>query len=146
MKNGPWLTDWSGPPTNTTFLAFGYTAVQDGRLLLYGLLFNVSQPEVGSAQLIGKLYFGSLDDDGRRKWRAILPPTFCNSSACKSLAGTKIFFVSDRTGNKEIWSMDYDGSNQKQLTSYKSISNSRRSRRTDECSPSTHWSRTPGRS
>ena len=40
----------------------------------------------------------------------------------KSLAGSKIYFVSDRTGNKEIWSMDYDGSNQQQLTHYKSIS------------------------
>ena len=44
----------------------------------------------------------------------------------KSLAGTKIYFVSDRSGPrimgdgtrwaKEIWSMDYDGSNQRQLT------------------------------
>jgi TolB protein len=37
------------------------------------------------------------------------------------LMGTKIYFVSDRSGNKEIWSMDYDGSNQKQFTAYRSI-------------------------
>ena len=36
VKNGPWLTDWSGPPTNATYLVFGYTAVQDGRLVLRG--------------------------------------------------------------------------------------------------------------
>jgi TolB protein len=40
----------------------------------------------------------------------------------KSLMGTRIFFVSNRTGNKEIWSMDYDGANQKQVTFYKSTS------------------------
>jgi TolB protein len=36
--------------------------------------------------------------------------------------GTKIFFVSDRTGAKEIWSMDYDGGNQHEMTHYKSVS------------------------
>jgi len=38
-----------------------------------------------------------------------------------SLSGTKIYFTSDRTGTKEIWSMDYDGSNQRQLTNLKAI-------------------------
>src|ERR1700680_973244 len=37
------------------------------------------------------------------------------------IAETQIYFVSDRTGHKEIWSMDYDGSNQKQFTQYSSI-------------------------
>jgi TolB protein len=37
------------------------------------------------------------------------------------LLGTKIYFVSDRSGHKEIWSMNYDGSDQKQFTSYQSI-------------------------
>ncbi len=66
-------------------------------------------------------------------WRTSTPPTFWRSSAAKSLAGTKIFFVSDRTGPrtmgdgmkvgvKEIWWMDYDGSNQRQLTFYKGLS------------------------
>ena len=67
VKNGPWLADWSGPPTNTDYLTFGYTAVQDGRLVLRGFLFNVRQPDVASADLIHKLYFGTLDDDGAKK-------------------------------------------------------------------------------
>jgi TolB protein len=39
------------------------------------------------------------------------------------LAGTKIYFVSGRTGRgiKEIWSMDYDGSNQRQITHYNNL-------------------------
>ncbi len=32
------------------------------------------------------------------------------------IAETKIYFVSNRSGTKEIWQMDYDGANQKQLT------------------------------
>ena len=122
QKNGPWLTDWSGPPTNTTYLVFGYTAVQDGRLLLRGYLFNVTQPDVSNAQLIGKLYFGSLDDEGSKKVAREFAGDILQQFGQKSLAGSKIYFVSDRTGNKEIWSMDYDGSNQKQMTNYRSIS------------------------
>ena len=39
-----------------------------------------------------------------------------------SLAGSKIIFVSNRTGAKEIWTMDYDGANQRPITKYGSIS------------------------
>jgi TolB protein len=122
VKNGPWLTDWSGPPTNTTYLVFGYTAVQDGRLLLRGYLDNVTQPDPASAQLIGKLYFGTLDDDGAKKIARDFAADILQQFGQKSLSGSKIYFVSDRTGNKEIWSMDYDGSNQTQMTNYRSIS------------------------
>lgn len=120
-KNGPWLTDWSNPPTSASHLVFGYTAAQDGRLMLRGYLFLVTQPDVASAQLIGKLYFGSLDDAGARKVAHEFAADILQQFGQKSLAGSKIFFVSDRSGNKEIWSMDFDGSNQKQLTNYKSI-------------------------
>src|SRR5277367_5025830 len=122
VKNGPWLTDWSGPPANANYLVFGYTAVQDGRLLLRGFLFNVGQPDVASAGLIGTLYFGSLDDAGAKKVARDFAADILRQFGQKSLSGSKIYFVSDRTGNKEIWSMDYDGSNQKQMTNYKSIS------------------------
>jgi TolB protein len=42
----------------------------------------------------------------------------------ETLAGSKIYFVSDRggKGTKEIWAMDFDGSNQRQLTRFGSIS------------------------
>ncbi|HVO99111.1 MAG TPA: hypothetical protein VMT15_13640 [Bryobacteraceae bacterium] len=122
VKAGPWLTDWSGPPANANYLAFGYTAVQDGRLVLRGFLYNVGQPDLVSADLIHKLYFGSLDDDGAKKVARDFAADILQQFGRKSLAGTKIFFVSDRTGNKEIWSMDYDGSNQKPMTNYRSIS------------------------
>src|SRR5581483_5519140 len=38
------------------------------------------------------------------------------------VASTQIAFVSTRTGHKEIWVMDYDGANQRQLTHLGSIS------------------------
>jgi TolB protein len=121
-KNGPWLTDWSGPPVSANFLAFGYTAVQDGRLVLFGWLDNVGQADPASAQLIGKLYYGTVDPEGARSVAREFAADILQYFGAKSLAGSKIFFVSDRSGAKEIWSMDYDGSNQRQLTHYNSIS------------------------
>ncbi len=121
-RNGPWLTDWSGPPVSANYLAFGYTAVQDNRLVLFGWLFNTGQPDVTSAQVIGKLYFGSLDADGAKKVARDFAADILQQFGAKSLAGTKIYFVSDRSGTKEIWSMDYDGSHQQRLTQYNSTS------------------------
>jgi TolB protein len=121
-RTGPWLTDWSGPPVNANYLAFGYTAVQDNRLVLFGWLFNTGQPDVASAQVIGKLYFGTLDADGAKKVARDFAADILQQFGAKSLAGTKIYFVSDRSGTKEIWSMDYDGSHQQRLTQYKSTS------------------------
>ena len=122
-KNGPWLTDWSGPPVNANNLAIGYTVPQDGRLVLYGYLYNLSQPTPTQAQLINKTYFGSLDEGGARQVARQFAADILQQFGAKSLFGSKIFFVSDRGNgrNKEIWSMDYDGSNQKQLTFYKTI-------------------------
>lgn len=123
QSNGPWLTDWSNPPVAANDLAFGYTAVQNGQLALRGWLYNLSQSDPQSAQLIGKVYFGTLDAEGAKKVAREFAADILQQFGAKSLAGTKIYFVSDRSGFKEIWSMDYDGTNQKQLTRYNSTSN-----------------------
>jgi TolB protein len=115
------LADWATTPSNANYLAFGYTAVQNGQLVLYGWLDDVRQQTAASAQVIGSRYFGSADEAGARK----VAHEFANDIIVKfgggTLAGSKIYFVSDRTGHKEIWVMDYDGGNQRQLTFYKSI-------------------------
>jgi TolB protein len=121
-SNSPWLTDWSNPPVSTNYLAFGYTATQNNQLVLRGWLFNVTQSDLNSAQVIGKLYFGTVDAEGAKKVAREFAADILQQFGAKSLAGTKIYFVSDRTHSKEIWSMDYDGSNPRQLTRYNSIS------------------------
>src|ERR1041385_2459146 len=122
-RNGPWPTDWSGPKVQAKYLAFGYGAEQDGKLILRGWLYNVEQQDVTSAQIFGRLYIGTLDAEGARKVAHEFAADILQQFGAISLAGSKIYFTSDRSGSKEIWSMDYDGSNQKQLTSYRSISN-----------------------
>jgi TolB protein len=89
---------------------------------LFGYLYDVTQQDPAGAQVIGKLYFGSIDDAGSRKVAQEFAADIVSRFGGKSLVGSRIFFVSNRSGNKEIWSMDYDGANQKQLTFYKSIS------------------------
>jgi len=122
VRQGPWLTEWSDPPVSANYLAFGYTAVQNGGLVLFGYFYNVSQADLSNAQVLGKLYFGTVDENGARKVAHEFASDILAQFGFKGLAGTKIYFDSDRTGNKEIWGMDSDGSNQKPLTSYKSLS------------------------
>ena len=40
VYQGPWLTQWSGPPVNAGYLAFGYTAADNGQIVLRGWLFT----------------------------------------------------------------------------------------------------------
>jgi len=122
IRVGPWLTDWSNPPVNTTYLAFGYLAAPGQDLVLYGYLFNVLQPDVQTALVSGRQYYGSVDESGARKVAHEFAAEILKMMGVPSLAGSKIYFTSDRTGFKEIWTMDYDGSNQRPLTSYKTNS------------------------
>lgn len=119
---GTWLSDWSSPPVSANYLAFGYTAVQNDVLVLYGWLFNVGQASVGQAQVLGKRYFGPVDDTGARKIAHEFAADIIAQMGGTSLLGSKIYFVSNRTGHKEVWVMDPDGSNQKQISHFNSIS------------------------
>ncbi len=115
------FSDWTRPPVSANYLAFGYTAVQDNQILLNGYFFNVGQPNVQSAQILGNRYYGALSSDGAKKVAREFAADILRQLGIASLSGTKVYFVSDRSGSKEIWSMDYDGSNQRQLTRYGAI-------------------------
>ena len=119
---GVWLSDWSAPPVSANYLAFGYTAVQNNVLVLYGWLFNVGQPTVAQAQVLGKRYFNSPDEAGAKKTAHEFAADIIAQMGGTSLLGTKIYFVSNRTGHKEIWVMDPDGSNQRQISHFNSLS------------------------
>jgi len=57
-------------------------------------------------------------DRAQIRRRNHLPP----GGGIAGIAESKIYFVSERTGHKEIWMMDYDGANQQQITHQGSIS------------------------
>jgi TolB protein len=115
------MTSWSGPPVNATYMTMGYGAEQGGRLVLFGWFYNVAQPEGAAAQVFGKIYNGTLDEAGAKQVAREFAADILKQFGATSLMGTKIIYVSKRGNVKEIWSMDYDGTNQRQITKYGSI-------------------------
>lgn len=118
---GRWMTDWSNPPANASHLAFGYTAAQDGTLILQGWVYDLGQPTPASAQLIGNRYVGSVDEAGARKVAHEFAADIIMAGGGQPLYNTHIYFTSTRTGHKEIWGMDADGGNQRQITRFGNI-------------------------
>ena len=119
---GLYMADWSGPPVSANYLAFGYTAVQNDVLVLYGWLFDLSRGTPANAQVLAKRYLGPVTESGSRKIAHEFAADILAIFGQKSLFGTKIVFVSSRTGNKEVWMMDPDGANQRQMTRFNSLS------------------------
>lgn len=118
------LQDWGGPPVNANYVAFGYAAEQNGQFVAVGNLFNAGVEAISSAKIFRKAYIEALSEDGARKAGHQFAADILAQFGAPSLAGSKIYFVSDRSGKgtKEIWVMDFDGSNQTRLTSFNSIS------------------------
>jgi TolB protein len=118
------LTDWGLPPVSANYLGIGYGAESRGMLVVFGWFYTTATniASLQQAQIFGKVYTASLDQagaiDAGHRYAADILAQFGG----KSLVGTRIVFVSDRTGSKEIWVMNWDGSDQRQLTRYRSIS------------------------
>lgn len=110
------LTQWSAPPANAAMVAFGEISVQNGRDVVYGWLFDAKNTQ--SPQVLGQQYNEANGPDTARH----IAHEFADAIIARlggginGIAESKIFYVSDRTGTKEIWEMDYDGANQHQIT------------------------------
>ncbi len=115
---GYWMTDWSSPPVSADYMAFGYTAVQNGVLVLYGWMYDLGR----GSQVIGSRYIaGTVDEAGARQVAHQFAADIVAKFGGQSLFGTHIYFTSNRSGQKEIWQMDPDGGNQKQITNFRNI-------------------------
>jgi TolB protein len=118
------LADWGLPPISANYLGIGYGAEQTNLLVVSAWFYTTAanMPSLQQAQIFGKRYTASLDENGAidagHRYAADILAQFGG----KSLVGTHIVFVSDRSGAKEIWVMNWDGTEQRQLTKYGSIS------------------------
>ncbi len=113
---------WNGPPPNTAMLAFGNLGVSGDNLTVQGWLYDVKN--VTSPQVLGKQYQDAATSDAARATAHKFADEiiFRLGGGIPGIAESKTYFVSSRSGHKEIWGMDYDGANQHAITHVGSIS------------------------
>ena len=116
------LAEWSAAPASAVNVAFGAFSASNGRLVVYGWLDdtrNTSNPQV-----LGKQYNEAASQDMARTVAHRFADEIIKQlgGGVDGIAETKIYFVSTRSGSKEIWAMDYDGANEHQVTHLGSIS------------------------
>jgi TolB protein len=113
---------WNTQPPNAAMLAFGNLGVTGTGMMVQGWLYDVKN--IMSPQVLGKQYTDAATIDAAR----ITAHKFADEiifrlgGGIPGIAETHIFFVSTRSGHKEIWAMDYDGENQHQITHQGTIS------------------------
>jgi TolB protein len=114
--------NWSEPPASAQMLVFGKCEVVNANLVVTGRLFDVRSTT--NPSVLGKRYVATMNEISTRE----AAHRFANEiiqtlgGGVPGIALTRIAFVSKRTGSEEIWVMDYDGFNQRPITSYKSLS------------------------
>jgi TolB protein len=112
---------WGNPPPNAGLLAFGNLGANSGKVDVQGWLFDVKN--AGAPPILGKQYREDATPDNAR----LIAHRFADEIISRlgggiaGIAESKIFFISTRSGAKEVWSMDYDGASQHQLTHLGSI-------------------------
>lgn len=119
MPGGPQeinLAQWSADPSNAAMVAFGNIGASGGHVSVQGYLFDAKNPQ--TPQILGKQYSGDANDESTRQ----IAHRFADEIIARLGGGlngiceTHIYYVSTRSGNKEIWVMDYDGQNAHQIT------------------------------
>jgi TolB protein len=112
---------WAAPPPNANMVAFGNLGKTGDSMAVQGWLYDVKNPS--SPMVLGKQYQEQATDENAR----IIAHRFANEIIFRLGGGingifeSKIVYISSRSGNKEVWMMDWDGANQHQLTKVNSI-------------------------
>ena len=115
------LDAWSSPPPNASMVAFGNLGVAGDSVSVQGWLFDVKNQ--ASPQVLGKQYREAATPQNAR----LIAHRFANEiifrlgGGISGITESKIYFISSRSGNKEVWEMDYDGANQRRVTNLRSI-------------------------
>jgi TolB protein len=110
------LEAWNVPPPNANMVAFGNFGKAGDDIQMQGWLFDVKNQQ--SPQVLGKQYREKATQENAR----LIAHRFANEIIFRLGGGingifeSKIVFISKRSGNKEVWIMDYDGAGQTQLT------------------------------
>jgi TolB protein len=112
---------WSAAPASAQLLAYGNLSASGNNIEIDAWMNDVRDASLPPA--IGKVYRGAATEQQVRAFAHQFADEIVArlTGGLPGIASTQIAFVSARSGNKEIWVMDYDGQNQRQLTSLHSI-------------------------
>ena len=116
------VAQWSAAPASAAMVAFGNLSVQGNSLVVNGFLFdtkNAQYPQVLAKQYTDQATDGAARETAHRFADEII---FRLGGGVPGIAETKIFYVHEQSGSKEIWMMDYDGANPHAITHLGSIS------------------------
>jgi TolB protein len=109
--------NWTDPPASAQMLVFGKAEVINANLVITARLFDLKNPS--NPSVLAKRYVATMNQVSTRE----TAHRFANE-IIQALGGgvpginlTRVAFVSNRTGHPEIWVMDYDGFNQRPITS-----------------------------
>ncbi|PSH03295.1 MAG: Tol-Pal system beta propeller repeat protein TolB [Acidobacteria bacterium] len=116
------LDQWGTPPPKAAMLAFGSLGVNGESLQVQGWLFDVKNAQ--NPQVLAKQYRESATAENARRiaHRFADEIIFRLGGGVSGIAESKLYFISNRTGHKEVWAMDYDGAAQHPVTRLGSIS------------------------
>src|SRR5216684_8323643 len=112
---------WGNAPVDAAMVAFGNLGVANGKVNVQGWLFDAKN--AGAPQILGKQYQENATPDYAR----LIAHKFADEiifrlgGGINGIAESKLYFISSRSGHKEVWQMDYDGAAQSQLTHLSSI-------------------------
>jgi TolB protein len=116
------LQSYSDAPASAAFVAFGSIGVVGSKLVVNGFLFDAKNPQY--PQVLAKQYSEDPSENSARQ----IAHRFADEIILRLGGGTPgiaestIYYVQFSGGNKEIWAMDYDGANQRQITHLGTIS------------------------
>jgi len=116
------LDDWTSPPASARMLIFGKAEVVNSNLVLTCRLDDLTN--AGNPSVLARRYVATMNEVSTRE----AAHRFANEviktlgAGVPGIALSRLAFVSDRTGHQEIWVMDYDGFNQRPITSFGSLS------------------------
>ncbi len=118
------LNQWSAAPANAMMVAFGALAVNNGRLVVYGWLDDARNN--ANPQVLSQQYNETASEDMARTiaHRFADAIIYRLGGGINGICETKIYFISNRTGAREVWVMDYDGANQHAVTHLGTIAKS----------------------
>ncbi len=111
---------WTSHEVKAQDLVYGNSALEGGEFSVECRLLDLNTNE----SILGLRYLVTPDERGVRSAAHKFADEIVSrlGGGIPGIASTQIAFVSNRTGNKEIWVMDYDGFGQHAITNHRSIS------------------------